>query len=167
MSGRTCFDKPVSLAALCRGEISKIIRGRDDETTELSGLERRHRKTRCQTKKEMASKVMEIWRPPDWRERARPGNKPMQKEGRKQSNLSEKRCACWEKPVSTSPNKRASIHQEAPQLPWTTCKQRNSVANAQTIAEESVTCIAVKEDRHQNIMSSVALEKSVEEAVRE
>ena len=34
-----------------------------------------------------------------------------------------------------------------------------SVANAQTISEESITCIAEKEDTHQNIMSSVALKK--------
>ena len=38
-----------------------------------------------------------------------------------------------------------------------------SVANAHTMSEEAVTCIAVKEDRHQNIMSSVALKKGVEE----
>ena len=31
--------------------------------------------------------------------------------------------------------------------------QPNSVANSQTIPDESVTCIAVKEDKHQNIMS--------------
>ena len=37
-----------------------------------------------------------------------------------------------------------------------------SVANAQTISEESTTCIAVKEDRHQNIMSSCAVTKGVE-----
>ena len=40
----------------------------------------------------------------------------------------------------------------------------NSVANAHTISEESTACIAVKEDRHQNIMSGVALEKGVEES---
>ena len=39
----------------------------------------------------------------------------------------------------------------------------NSVVDAPTTSQESVTCIAVKEDRHQNIMSSVALKKSVEE----
>ena len=38
-----------------------------------------------------------------------------------------------------------------------------SVVNAQTVSEELLTCIAVKEDRHQNIMSSVALKKGVEE----
>ena len=35
--------------------------------------------------------------------------------------------------------------------------------NSLTIPDESVTCIAVKEDRHQNIMSSVALKKGIEE----
>ena len=38
-----------------------------------------------------------------------------------------------------------------------------SVVNAQTLSEESITCIADKEDRHQNIMSSVALKMGVEE----
>ena len=31
------------------------------------------------------------------------------------------------------------------------------------MSEESVTCVAVKEDRHQNIMNSVALKKATEE----
>ena len=35
--------------------------------------------------------------------------------------------------------------------------------SAQSISEESITCVAVKGDRHQNIMSSVALKKGVEE----
>ena len=39
----------------------------------------------------------------------------------------------------------------------------NSFANFQTIADESVTCIAVKEDRHQNSTSSVVLKKGIEE----
>ena len=38
-----------------------------------------------------------------------------------------------------------------------------SAPNAQAISEESITCVAVKEDRHQNIMSSVALKKGVEQ----
>ena len=38
----------------------------------------------------------------------------------------------------------------------------NLVVNAQKISEEPVTCIAVKEDRRENIMSSVALMKGVE-----
>ena len=58
------------------------------------------------------------------------------------------------------------IHREDPQLRCTTVllhEKMNSVVNAQAKSEESVTCIAVKEDRHQNIMSSVALKKDLEE----
>ena len=38
-----------------------------------------------------------------------------------------------------------------------------SDVNAQIMSEEAVTCIAVKEGRHQNNMSSVAWEQGVEE----
>ena len=38
-----------------------------------------------------------------------------------------------------------------------------SAPSVQAISEESITCVAVKEYRHQNIMSSVALKKGVEE----
>ena len=38
-----------------------------------------------------------------------------------------------------------------------------SALNIQAISEESITCVAVEENRHQHIMSSVALEKGVEE----
>ena len=38
-----------------------------------------------------------------------------------------------------------------------------SAPSAKSIAERSITCVAVKKDRHQNIMSSVALKKGVEE----
>ena len=34
--------------------------------------------------------------------------------------------------------------------------------NAQAISEESITCVAVKEDRHKNIMGSVALKKGLQ-----
>ena len=39
----------------------------------------------------------------------------------------------------------------------------SSVLNAQTISVESAICIALEEDRHQNIMSSVSLRKGVKE----
>ena len=39
----------------------------------------------------------------------------------------------------------------------------NSVVNAESIPEGSVTCIVGNADRHQNIMSSVALKKGVAE----
>ena len=40
----------------------------------------------------------------------------------------------------------------------------NSAANTQRMTEESVTCIATKEDRHQNIMDHFALKKGVQES---
>ena len=43
------------------------------------------------------------------------------------------------------------------------CMRMESAPNVQAISEESITCVAVKEDRHQNIMSSVAMKKGVEE----
>ena len=39
----------------------------------------------------------------------------------------------------------------------------NSTVSSETTPKESVTCIAVKEDRHQNIMSSLVLKKLIEE----
>ena len=41
--------------------------------------------------------------------------------------------------------------------------KRNSAVNSRTIPDESVTCIAVKEGRHQNNTSSVVLKKGNEE----
>ena len=40
--------------------------------------------------------------------------------------------------------------------------EMESAASVQAISEESITCVEVKDDRHQN-MSSVALKKGVEE----
>ena len=39
----------------------------------------------------------------------------------------------------------------------------SSTASSHTIPDESVTCIAVKEDRHQNILSNVVVKKGIEE----
>ena len=64
-------------------------------------------------------------------------------------------------PHYTSPNKKKS--QDRSRRPTITMDyyfmKMKPVVDTQTMAEESVTCIAVKEDRHQNIMSSVALKK--------
>ena len=40
-----------------------------------------------------------------------------------------------------------------------------SAPNVQAISEESITCVAVKDDRHQNIMSSVCAEERSRRAV--
>ena len=39
----------------------------------------------------------------------------------------------------------------------------NSDADVETVTEESVTCVAAKEDRLLNIMSDVALKEGIEE----
>ena len=67
--------------------------------------------------------------------------------------------AWWEgvAPIAMLQSRRVKISQEGPLSRWIT-----SSPNVHAISEESTTCIAVKEDRHQNIMSSVALKKGVE-----
>ena len=102
--------------------------------------------------------------PPDWRVRAGPRNKPIQKE-REEHEATHVPSRDWcthcmmgrrrtqahvPKRKSEDPSRRPAIAME-------------SVVNAQTISQESATCIAVKDVRHQNIMSSVALKERVEE----
>ena len=108
--------------------------------------------------------------PPGWRVRAGLRNKPTQKrEGRTRRN------------TRTVQRLVHTLHdgQRAHPSPRHQTKERGSVGKTiamdfcftemtavvktQTMSEESVTCIAEKEDRHQNIMSSVALNKGVEE----
>ena len=43
--------------------------------------------------------------------------------------------------------------------------KKKSVENASTMSEDAVTCIAVKDDRHQNIMSNVAWKNGVKRTV--
>ena len=61
-------------------------------------------------------------------------------------------------------NKRSEDLWRRPIIAMDSCFLKpNFTANSQTIPDESVTGIAVKEDRHQNIMSSVVLKKGMEE----
>ena len=41
------------------------------------------------------------------------------------------------------------------------CMRMESAPNVQAISVESITCVAVKEDRHQNVVSSVALKNGL------
>ena len=61
------------------------------------------------------------------------------------------------KPTQEEREEHEAIH--VPVRDW----YAHCMTGGHTTSEESVTCIAVKEDRHQNIMSSVALKKGVEE----
>ena len=107
----------------------------------------------------------------DWRVRAGPRNKPTAREreeheathmpfsdwcthcmmvrGRTHHHVSKKR--------SEDVSRRPMIAMDLNFL------KPNSTANSQTIPDESVTWIVVKEDRHLNVMSSVVLKKGIEE----
>ena len=104
--------------------------------------------------------------PSDWRVRAGPRDKPIQKE----RELHEAThvpfrdgCAhCMMGRRRTHHHLTEQKSQDQPRRPTTAMDhyfvKMKSFVHAQTVPEEAVTCIAVK-DRHQNIMSSVALKK--------
>ena len=60
--------------------------------------------------------------------------------------------------------KRSGLVKDQQQLCTTIFLKPNSSANSQTVPDESVTCIAVEEDIHQNIVSSVVLKTGVGES---
>ena len=108
---------------------------------------------------------------PDWRARAGPRNKPTQRE-REEHEATHVPFRDWcvhcmlgrgrthhhvAKPKSEDQSTRPVIAMDRFFF------RKEPVPNVQAISEESITCVAVKEDRHQNIMSSVALKKGVEE----
>ena len=108
--------------------------------------------------------------PPDWRVRAGPPNKPTQKE-REEHEATHVPFRDWcahcmmgrgrtrhhvTKQKNKDQSRRPTIAMDCYFITM------ESVANTHNMSEESITCIAVIEDRHQNIMSSVALKKGVE-----
>ena len=108
---------------------------------------------------------------PDWRVRAGPRNKPTQRE-REGSEATHVPFRDWcvhcmmgrcrthhhiTKQKSEDQSRRPVIAMDHLFMGMETAP------NVQAISEESMTCVAVKEDRHQNIMSSVALKKGIEE----
>ena len=107
---------------------------------------------------------------PDWRVRAGPGNKPTQKE-REEHEATHVPFRDWYAHCMMGrgrTNHHVTKHKSEDQSRRPTIAMDyyfmkvKSVPNAQTILEESITCIAVTEVRHQNIMSSVVLKKGVE-----
>ena len=108
---------------------------------------------------------------PDWRIRAGSRNKPTQKE-REEHDATHVPFRDWcthcmtgrsrnhhhmTKQKSEDQSRRHTIEMDYHFV------KMNSAVNARTMLEESLTCIAVKEDRQQNIMSSVALKNGAEE----
>ena len=106
----------------------------------------------------------------DWRVRAGPRNKPTQRE-REEHEATHMPFRDW--CVHCMMGRSRTHHHVAKQKSEDQSRrtiiavdnlfmEMESAPNIQAMSEESITCIAVK-DRHQNIMSSVALTKGVEE----
>ena len=105
--------------------------------------------------------------PTDWRVREGPRNKPTQKERgeREATHVTVQRLVHSlhdGQRMHPSPRHQTRKSGDQARRPTIAIKMK-SVVNAPTMPEELVTCIAVKEERHQNIRSSVALNKGVEE----
>ena len=106
---------------------------------------------------------------PDWRLGAGPRNRPTQREREEHEAthvLFRDWCAhCMMGRGRTNHHFAKQKSEDQSRRPITDMDyyfmKMKSVPNA-PISDESITCIAVKEDRHQIIMSSVALKKEVE-----
>ena len=105
---------------------------------------------------------------PDWRVRAGPRNKPTQRE-REEHEATHVPFRDW---CAHCMMGRGRTHHHVPKQKSEDQSRKPTIAmdyfftkmeSARVSSEESITCVAVKEDRHQNIMSSVALKKGVEE----
>ena len=161
MSGQAAFDKPVRPAALCilGAAGKKELNGIGEEHDDMSDEEG----DRIEDEGEFAA--------PDWRVRAGPRNKPTQRE-REEHEATHMPFRDW---CAHCMMGRGRTHHHIAKQKSEDESRRPIIAmdyffmkmeatpSAQSIPEESVTCVAVKEDRHQNIMSSVALKKGVEE----
>ena len=108
---------------------------------------------------------------PDWRVRAGPRNRPSQKK-REEHEVThvQVRDRCTHFMMDGGRTHRHATKQRSedetrrPTFAMDYFFMRMQAAvNSRTISEEATTCIAVNEDRHPNIMSSVALKKEVEE----
>ena len=106
----------------------------------------------------------------DWRVRASPSNKPTARE-REEHEATHMPFSDWcthcmmgrGRTHHQVSKKRSEDLSKRPKAMDSFFIKPNSTANSQTIPDESVTCTAVKEDRHHNIVSSVVLKKGIEE----
>ena len=163
VSGHAAFDKPARPAALCRDGAAEKKEVEQCEERELNGVG----EERDDMSDEEGDKIddeVEL-AAPDWRVRAGPRNKPTQRErhvpfrdwcahsmmgrGRTHHRIAKQK--------SEDESRRPIIDMDYFLM------KMESAPSAQSISEDSISCVAVKEDRHQNIMSSVTLKKGVEE----
>ena len=168
MRGQAAFDKPVRPAALCRNETAEKREAERGEETELSGVEEGRDEM---SDEEGETHSEEELAAPDWRVRAGPRSRPTQRE-REEHEATHVPFRDW--CAHCMMGRGRTHHHVAKQKSEDEFRRPiiamdyffmklESAPSAQSIAEESITCVAVKEDRHQNIMSSVALKKGVEE----
>ena len=169
VSGQAAFDKPVRPAALRRGEAAEENETEWKEETELNGVEEE-----CDRMSDEADGETDDGGEiavPDWKVRAGPRSKPTQRE-REEHEATHVPFRDWcvhcmmgrGRTHHHIAKKRSEDQSRRPVIAMDYFFMRmESSPNVQTMSEESITCIAVKEDRYQNIMSSVALKKGVEE----
>ena len=161
MSGQAAFDKPVRPAALCRGETAENGKAERGEETELNGVE----EGRDEMSDEEGGEIdgEEELAAPDWRVRGRAQEQTNAKGEREEHEATYVPFRDWcahcivAKQKSADQSRRPIIAMDY------FFRRMECSTSVQTISEESITCIAVKEDRHQNIMSIVTLKKGVEE----
>ena len=169
MSGQAAFDKLVRPAALCRGVTTENRKAGWSEGTELNRVEEESDQMSDEEGNEIDGE--EELAAPDWRVRTGPKNMPTQRE-REEHEATHVPFQGWcvhcmmgrgrthrhvAKQKSEDQSRRPVIAMDYFFM------RMESVPNVQAISEESITCVAVKEDTYQNIMSSVALKKGVEE----
>ena len=168
MSGQAAFDKPVRRAAFSRVGTAGNNEVERCEETELNrvGEERDHMSD------EGGDKIDDEEAAPDWRVRAGPRNKPTQRE-REEHEATHVPFRDWY--AHCMMGRGRTHHLVAKQksedesrrpisaMDYFFMKMESAPSGVQAISEESITCVAVEEDKHQNVMSSVALEKGVEQ----
>ena len=169
MSGLAAFDEPVRPAALRRGEATEENETEWKEEIELNGVGEEHDRMSDEAEGETddEGEIAVL----DWKVRTGPRSKPTQRE-REEHEATHVPFRDW---CAYCMMGRGSTHHHITKQKSEDQSRRPVIAmdyffmrmesspNVQAISEESITCIAVKEDRYQNIMSSVALKKGVEE----
>ena len=168
MSGQAAFDNSVRPAALCRGETAEKEKVERNEETELNGVEEERDEMSDGEGDEVDGE--EELAAPDWRVRPGPRNEPTQRE-REEHEATHVAFRDWLSHCMMGRSR--TQHHVAKQKSEDQSRRPiiamdhffmkvESAPSVQAITEESITCVAVKEDRHQNNMSSVALKKGVE-----
>ena len=170
MSGQAAFDKLVRPAALCRGVTTGSEKAGWSEEAELNGVEDESDGISDEEGNEIDGE--EELAAPDWQVIAGPRNKPTQRE-REEHEATHVPFRDWcvhcilgrGRTHHRVAKQKSEDQSRGPVIPMDCFFMRMEPApNVQAISEKSITCVAVKEDRHQNIMSSVALKKGVEES---